>query len=401
MRRLTKSERLEEARAFLLTFFEESGLPQSEFKIRWREVRQAIKQLDYYEHTREELTFGARIAWRNHARCIGRLYWDSLEVYDCRNAGSPDEIATRMFEHMRESQAGGRVRSMISVFAPIRGNQLPAYIESPQIIQYAGYVSDGQVVGDRKNVEATRIAIALGFSPPEPPTMFDILPLVIRDENDRRCLVDIPPDVIREVQIVHPEFENIGKLVLKWYSVPYVSGMILTIGGIEYPCAPFNGFYMVTEIGSRNLADEMRYNVLPLVSQAIGDVPTRKGTSLWKDRAITELNRAVLHSFRSAGISMSDHHTESSNFTRFCQRERMEGRDVAADWSWIVPPHASATCDVFHLKMQDFGPVPNFYYNAADDGKNLMPYYGNQQRSRISERVDRLRRRWRTWTRKA
>ncbi|HWM73802.1 MAG TPA: nitric oxide synthase oxygenase, partial [Nocardioides sp.] len=33
-----------------------------------------------YWHTPEELEFGARAAWRNNARCIGRLYWQSLQV---------------------------------------------------------------------------------------------------------------------------------------------------------------------------------------------------------------------------------------------------------------------------------------------------------------------------------
>ena len=34
------------------------------------------------------------------------------------------------------------------------------------------------------------------------------------------------------------------------------------IGGIIYPTAPFNGWYMVTEIGVRNFIDTYRYNLL-------------------------------------------------------------------------------------------------------------------------------------------
>src|ERR1700722_12498721 len=38
-----------------------------------------------YRHTAAELTFAAQVAWRNSARCIGRLYWRSLRVRDRRN----------------------------------------------------------------------------------------------------------------------------------------------------------------------------------------------------------------------------------------------------------------------------------------------------------------------------
>ena len=33
------------------------------------------------------------------------------------------------------------------------------------------------------------------------------------------------------------------------------------IGGITYPTAPFNGWYMVTEIAVRNFTDTYRYNL--------------------------------------------------------------------------------------------------------------------------------------------
>ena len=49
---------------------------------------------------------------------------------------------------------------------------------------------------------------------------------------------------------------------LKWYGVPAVANMLTDIGGIEYPGAPFNGWYMGTEIGSRDLCDISRYNIL-------------------------------------------------------------------------------------------------------------------------------------------
>lgn len=222
---------------------------------------------------------------------------------------------------------------------PRRGDRRVTWIESPQTIQYACHVQpDGSVIGDRQNVEATRIAKAMGWGPPEKPGRFDLLPYLIRDKRDRRILVDVPKDMVREVPIVHPECDLLTALGLRWYAIPIVSNMIMTVGGIDYPCAPFNGFYMCTEIASRNFADTKRYDLLPDVARALGLNPDGHRPHLWRDEALTELNRAVLHSFGSAGVTMIDHHTASDQFMAFHCREQAAGRRVAGDWRWIVPP---------------------------------------------------------------
>jgi nitric-oxide synthase, bacterial len=400
LRRLSSLERKEEARAFLTLFYRESGKSIPAFQKRWAEVRRTLNRSGAYEHTEEELAYGCRVAWRNHGRCSGRLYWESLEVFDCRLMTEPEEVLDRMGQHMRETLGDGRIRSMASVFAPVRPNALPTYIESPQITQYAGYVQpDGTVLGDRQNIEATRIAISLGFRPPDPAGRFDLLPILLRDRSDRRSIGEIPRACIREVSIAHPEYPGIAELKLKWYAVPCVTSMIMTIGGIDYPCAPFSGFYVSTEIASRDLVDKNRYDLLPLIAAKLGYDRSRHGTALWRDKALTELNVAVLDSFRAAGVSMIDHHTASSHFTEFHQREQLCGRRVAADWRWIVPPQASAATDVFHLKMKNFHPVPNFYYSRADDGLRMMPFYGDYYRSRVAANYDRVVRRWKLWKR--
>ncbi|MBC7286190.1 nitric oxide synthase oxygenase [Hoeflea sp.] len=400
LRLLTPSERLEEARAFLDLYCRENGQTKAHFQRRWSEIRAELSASGYYRHTPEELGFGARIAWRNHGRCIGRLFWESLEVFDCRHLTEPPDIAARMIDHMRDALGDGRIRAMISVFAPVEANRLPAHVESAQITQYAGYrLPDGQVVGDRQNVEATRVALSLGWTPPSEPGMFDMLPFAIRDREDRRSIHSLPPDTWREVTIVHPTHCAVGDLGLRWYAVPCVSNMILTIGGIDYPCAPFNGFYMATEIASRDLADYKRYDLLPKIAGAIGVAPNDAVDPFWRDAALTELNRSVLHSFRSAGVTIIDHHAASSQFMDFHRREQSAGRRVAADWRWIVPPQASSMTDVFHLRMRNFHPVPNYYSGRATDGWRLMPFYGDRYRSRLSMDLDRVRRRWKLWKR--
>jgi nitric-oxide synthase len=63
-------------------------------------------------------------------------------------------------------------------------------------------------------------------------------------------------------------------------------------------------------IGSRNLGDTYRYNQLPVVARKMG-LDTSTNTSFWKDRALIEINAAVLHSFREDGVAIVDHHTAS------------------------------------------------------------------------------------------
>ena len=89
---------------------------------------------------------------------------------------------------------------------------------------------------------------------------------------------------------------------------------------------------MGAEIGARNLADADRYNMLPVVAARLGLDTTREST-LWRDRALVELNIAVLWSFEQAGIRISDHHTESRRFLTHIAREERAGRDVPADWT--------------------------------------------------------------------
>ena len=365
------------------------------------DVAAQLRKTGTYHHTPEELAFGAQIAWRNHARCIGRALWSSLKVLDFRDVTGPDEMAARVFDHMRGAYKDGKIQSIISIFAPVRPGVSPCFIENEQILQYAGYARKSAVIGDRRNVELTRIALSLGWSPEGEPGPFDVLPLIIRDTHGTRRLYDIPKDCAREVSLHHPEHVAFERLALRWYAVPCVSSMILTIGGIDYPCAPFSGFYMASEIASRNLADSNRYDPLERAAESFGFETRAAIDPLWKDRTLTELNRAVLHSYRSAGVTIVDHHAASEQYMTFDRRERAAGRPPSADWSWVVPPQASAACPVFHLPMQDLGAVPNFYRSRATDGADLRETYADETHTtRTTSRLRRLKARYRNWRRR-
>ena len=73
-------------------------------------------------------------------------------------------------------------------------------------------------------------------------------------------------------------FEKLG---LQWYGLPAVSGMLMEMGGIQFPACPFSGWYALSEIATRDLLDPHRYNLL-YVSKIIHIEFTSK-SSLGKD----------------------------------------------------------------------------------------------------------------------
>ena len=347
------------ARQFITMFHNENraGPPDR----RLRQVRREIEAMGTYWHTPDELAFGARVAWRNSSRCIGRLYWQSLRVRDRREVTGAADIAAESVAHLREATNDGRIRPVITVFAPDAPYWPGPRILNSQLVRYAGYpAAGGTVIGDPANVDITLVARTLGWPGARPPGRFDLLPLVVQESGALPTLHELPGDAVLEVMIRHPEFGWFADLGLRWYAVPVISDMYLDIGGVRYPAAPFNGWYMCTEIGSRDLGDTGRYDQLPVIAGHMG-LSTASDRTLWKDKAMTELNLAVLHSFSRAGVTISDHHTESVRFLKHLEREESQGRTCPADWTWIVPPAASSATPVFHRYYQDFDQAPNFY----------------------------------------
>ncbi|NUR10163.1 MAG: nitric oxide synthase oxygenase [Nocardioidaceae bacterium] len=326
-------------------------------------VLREIDRTGTYRHTPEELTFGARVAWRNNARCIGRLYWQSLQVRDLRTVTDAASVAEHCFEHLRSANSGGRIRPMISVFAPDTPTRPAPRIWNEQLIRYAGYeLPDGSVLGDPRYRDFTSRMIRHGWQPPEQRGAFDVLPLVVETVEGPR-MFQLPESAVHEVPLEHPELSWFADLGMRWHAVPVISNNRLVIGGVSYPAAPFNGWYMGTEIGARNLGDSDRYDLVPEVAERMG-LDTSDEASLWRDQALVEINRAVLHSFNANGVTITDHHTESRRFLTHLEREERAGRRCPADWSWIVPPMSGSQTPVFHRYYDAEDREPNFF---ADD----------------------------------
>lgn len=342
--------RQQEAIEFLQQYKREQNKDDLWLNERLKDVENSTFRL-----TTEELTYGARLAWRNSNKCIGRLFWQSLHVIDARHLLAPEAIFEALFEHIEYATNNGKIRPTITIFETER-----VRIHNHQLIRYAGYETADGIIGDPHSIRFTKYCVQLGWKGKGTP--FDILPLIIEIDNVVSWR-EIPQALIKEVAIIHPDYPQIEALGLKWYAVPMIADMKCTIAGVDYAAAPFNGWYMGTEIGARNFADETRYNQLPQVARAIG-IQAERNMSLWKDRALVELNYAVLYSFKKAGVSIVDHHTAAQQFTLFQQQEQAANREVTGNWMWLIPPLSPATTSIFHSPITNTVKKPNYFYQT-------------------------------------
>ncbi len=348
---------LAEAESFLRQMASETG-GASDLAHRLDQLHCAFARTGTWQPSAEELTFGARLAWRNSVRCVGRMFWPSLKVFDARAVRTTDDMFAAILDHIDWATNGGDIRPAITVF---RSGGPKMRILNGQLILYAGYAqAGGSVLGDPRNISLTRLAQNLGWVGAGTP--FDVLPLVLRIGDSPPQIYDIPQAKILRVKIRHPEYAGVAALGLQWFALPAVASMALDMGGVQFTAAPSSGVYQGTEIGSFNLGDPQRYNALPEVAAALG-LDTSHKNPLWRDQALVELNRAVLHSFAADGVRIMDHHALSGSFDKFCTREAAQGRKVYGDWSWITPPLSSNLSWIWHNKTFEKQVLkPNYFY---------------------------------------
>jgi nitric oxide synthase oxygenase domain/subunit/flavodoxin/ferredoxin-NADP reductase len=356
---------LTEARTFIDQVATELGWTDAKLNKRWNEIAREVRVTGTYTHTNEELDHGAKLAWRNAPKCIGRISWKSLIVRDCRHVTDPDSIYGECLQHLRTATNGGNIEIVLSVFRAVQpGERWGPRLWNSQLIRYAGYeMPDGTIRGDRANLDLTRAIMGLGWTPPDPRGEYDLLPLVIDLPGEQPRIYPLDPNEVLEVPITHPTEAGIAALGMKWCAVPVISNFRLEIGGVQYGCVPFNGWFMGTEI-ARDLWEPGRYDRATDIADALG-LDTSSEQTLWRDRAFLELNVAILHSFQQARVTLVDHQTASRQFMIHDLREKRAGRECPAQASWIVPAAGGSTTPVWHHEMRDFQLKPSYNY-AAD-----------------------------------
>ncbi|KAJ7387221.1 hypothetical protein OS493_004193 [Desmophyllum pertusum] len=81
---------------------------------RFAEVMKEIEKNGTYDLTEKELIYGCRMAWRNASRCIGRIQWNKLQVFDARHMNTPSEMYEAIVKHIKYGTNKGNLRSTIT-----------------------------------------------------------------------------------------------------------------------------------------------------------------------------------------------------------------------------------------------------------------------------------------------
>uniref|UniRef100_A0A672RGZ8 Nitric oxide synthase n=1 Tax=Sinocyclocheilus grahami TaxID=75366 RepID=A0A672RGZ8_SINGR len=317
---------------------------------RLEEVKKEIETSGTYQLKDTELIYGAKHAWRNAARCVGRIQWSKLQVFDARDCTTAHGMFNYICNHIKYATNKGNLRSAITIFPQRTDGKHDFRVWNSQLIRYAGYKQpDGSILGDPASVELTEICIQQGWKAPK--SRFDVLPLLLQANGNDPELFEIPDDLVLEVPIIHPKFEWFKELNLKWYGLPAVSNMLLEIGGLEFTACPFSGWYMGTEIGVRDFCDSSRYNILEVPYSSFN----LSFGLIWS------------HSFLNFHLQMSkvtivDHHSATESFMKHMENEYRVRGGCPGDWVWIVPPMSSSITPVFHQEMLNYRLTPSFEY---------------------------------------
>ncbi|XP_045593279.2 nitric oxide synthase, salivary gland [Procambarus clarkii] len=357
------AEVLTQAKEFLDDYYTSmKKLSSEEHTGRWKEVEASVLARGTYHLTLEEMEYGAKLAWRNAPRCIGRINWTRLKVFDARDVTTPQEMFAAICRHLKYGTNDGNIRSVITVFPQRRPGKPDFRVWNQQLISFAGYANpDGTVTGDPAYVTFTQICEGLGWKGGG--GRFDVLPLVLSAATGEPQFFPIPDDLVLRVPLHHPRFEWFKELELQWFALPAVSSMMFDCGGVEFTAAPFNGWYMSTEVAARDLCDSQRYNILQVVGEKMG-LDTRSNITLWKDAAVLEVHHAVLHSYKEANVTLMDHYTAAESFMQFAENEYQQRGGCPADWAWIVPPVSGALTPVFHQEMSLYYLKPAYEYQV-------------------------------------
>jgi nitric oxide synthase oxygenase domain/subunit len=148
--------------------------------------------------------------------------------------------------------------------------------------------------------------------------------------------------------------------------------MCFEIAGLQFPAAPFSGWYSLPEVATRDFLDKQRYNLSETIGEALG-LNMSSQASLWMDRVNTELNVAVMQSFADDGVTMVDHHTQAEQFLDHFRTEHKLRGGCPADWVWIVPPESGSLTSVFHQEMLSYHLTPSYDYQTELHKNYIFP----------------------------
>lgn len=111
-----------------------------------------------YDLTINELEFACKIAWRNSARCIGRISWSKIHLFDGRHCTTTKEMFDIICDQLRYATNNGNLRAAITVFRQRVKEKHDIRIWNTQLINYAGYqLNETETIGDKAQIEFTKV----------------------------------------------------------------------------------------------------------------------------------------------------------------------------------------------------------------------------------------------------
>ena len=206
-----------EAQSFIKQYYHSHQLHGCQNRL--AEIKHSIDSTGTYQHTFDELEYGAQLAWRHSNKCIGRLFWKSLKVIDKRGLSSAQKITQACIKHLEQAYNGGSIQPTITIFKAQQPEQSGITIFNHQLIRYAGFKqADGSVIGDPDSVKFTEVARSLGWQPTKE-SSFQVLPIAIKVPGQKLELTTIPDESIHEVKLFHPNLN--GSKNLAFVGMPY------------------------------------------------------------------------------------------------------------------------------------------------------------------------------------
>uniref|UniRef100_A0A8B9R5V7 Nitric oxide synthase n=1 Tax=Astyanax mexicanus TaxID=7994 RepID=A0A8B9R5V7_ASTMX len=295
---------------------------------RLEEVKKEIETSGTYQLKDTELIYGAKHAWRNAARCVGRIQWSKLQVFDARDCTTAHGMFNYICNHIKYATNKGNLRYALEQFIALDFMDLGAFV-----LQAASYRQPpvGSVLQAASCRQRPTICIQQGWKAPK--GRFDVLPLLLQANGNDPELFEIPDDLVLEVNITHPNFIMAEQLHQNLISPNSVQSPGFT--GVKQWCKE-----VATMMG----------------------LDTRKTSSLWKDQALVEINIAVLYSYQVSKVTIVDHHSATESFIKHMENEYRVRGGCPGDWVWIVPPMSGSITPVFHQEMLNYRLTPSFEY---------------------------------------
>ncbi|KAK9867318.1 hypothetical protein WJX84_004437 [Apatococcus fuscideae] len=357
-----KQTLIREAMEYQELFHHEHNSPQEVKAARVEEILGLIEKTGSYTHTFDELQHGARVAWRNAPKCGNRRVAMELNLLDKRGVNTAEEMNLACLDMLEMAATSGATKTFLTAFDPEHSltGEGGARVWNTQLLRYAGYrQNDMSISGDPSELQFTELCQRkFGWRPPGGKEgKFDILPLILQLQPDvAPQMYEIPESYAVEVPLIHPTHHWFSELGLKWYAIPAVSNMVLSLGGLLYTGTPFSGWYADSEI-VRNLTDEGRYNQLPIIAQRLG-YSIADNCSLWRDAALVVLNQA------SPACSLPQARPERLQFWTWHAAELKTRGYSPGNWKWIIPPLAAHTskCYTGLNKMIEYTLKPALLY---------------------------------------